>query len=70
MAAFALFGMMNWIYNWYRPERDVPVERLAEDISRIFLGGYLQEERRRSRPARARRPRASAALHLGHRHRG
>ena len=34
--------MMNWLYNWYRPGRDVPVERLAEDIARLFLGGYLQ----------------------------
>ncbi len=43
VATFALFGMMNWLYNWYRPGRDVPVERLAEDMSRLFLGGYLQE---------------------------
>ncbi len=42
VATFSLFGMMNWLYNWYRPERDVPVERLAEDLSRLFLGGYLQ----------------------------
>jgi len=43
VATFALFGMMNWLYNWYRPERDVPVEQLAEQISRLFLGGYLQQ---------------------------
>ncbi|CAN5684240.1 MAG: TetR/AcrR family transcriptional regulator [Gemmatimonadota bacterium] len=43
VATFALFGMMNWLYNWYRPGRDVPIERLAEDMSRLFLGGYLQE---------------------------
>jgi TetR/AcrR family transcriptional regulator, cholesterol catabolism regulator len=42
VATFGLFGMMNWIYNWYRPESDVPVERLAEDMSRLFLGGFLQ----------------------------
>lgn len=40
VATFALFGMMNWIYNWYRPGRDVPVNRLVEDITSIFLGGY------------------------------
>lgn len=44
VATFSLFGMMNWIYNWYRPEADVPVERLAEDMTRLFLGGYLQPE--------------------------
>jgi TetR/AcrR family transcriptional regulator, cholesterol catabolism regulator len=44
VAAFALFGMMNWIYTWYRPGRDVPVERLVEEITRIYLTGYLQED--------------------------
>lgn len=43
VSVFSLFGMMNWLYNWYRPDRDVSVERLAEDISRIFLGGFLQD---------------------------
>lgn len=42
VATFSLFGMMNWVYNWYRPDRDVPVERLAEDISQLFMGGFLQ----------------------------
>jgi hypothetical protein len=43
VATFALFGMMNWIYNWYRPETDIPIEQLAENMSRLFLGGYLHE---------------------------
>lgn len=43
VATFALFGMMNWLYNWYRPDRDLPVEQLAEHINRLFLGGYLQD---------------------------
>ena len=41
VAAFSLFGMMNWIYTWYRPDRDVPVDRLAEQLYRLFLGGFL-----------------------------
>lgn len=44
VATFSLFGMMNWLYNWYRPDRDLPVERLAEDMSRLFLGGFLQRD--------------------------
>jgi AcrR family transcriptional regulator len=40
-ATFALFGMINWLYTWYRPGRDVPVDRLVDEISRIFLYGYL-----------------------------
>jgi TetR/AcrR family transcriptional regulator, cholesterol catabolism regulator len=43
VATFSLFGMMNWLYNWYRPERDVAVDRLAADMSRLFLGGFLQD---------------------------
>lgn len=43
VATFSLFGMMNWIYNWYRPHRDVPVGQLAEDISRLFLSGFAAE---------------------------
>ncbi len=44
VATFGLFGMMNWIYNWYRPERDVPVDDLADDIHRLFLTGLLPLE--------------------------
>lgn len=43
VATFSLFGMMNWIYNWYRPESDLPVDELAEHMSRLFLGGFLQD---------------------------
>ena len=42
VSVFALFGMMNWIYTWYRVGRDVPVEELAENMCRLFLCGYLQ----------------------------
>lgn len=41
VATFSLFGMLNWIYNWYRPERDVPVGELAEEMGRLFLDGFL-----------------------------
>jgi AcrR family transcriptional regulator len=41
VAAYALFGMMNWIYNWYDPLGDVGVELLGQSICRLFLGGYV-----------------------------
>jgi len=44
VATFALFGMMNWIYNWYRPERDIPVEELAADMSHLFLRGFMEAD--------------------------
>lgn len=41
VATYALFGMLNWTYNWYHPDGDVPVEELAHNMSQIFLNGYL-----------------------------
>ncbi|MGH7567594.1 MAG: TetR/AcrR family transcriptional regulator [Gemmatimonadales bacterium] len=41
-AAYALFGMMNWIYNWYDPAGEIDPERLAALITRIFLGGFAE----------------------------
>ena len=40
VATFSLFGMMNWIYTWYRPDGDVGVEQLVHDMSHLFLRGY------------------------------
>jgi TetR/AcrR family transcriptional regulator, cholesterol catabolism regulator len=40
-AAFALFGMLNWVYNWYQPGRDPAVTELAERMCQLFLRGYL-----------------------------
>ena len=41
VAAYSLFGMMNWIYNWYDPLGDLGVELLSQNVRRIFLGGYV-----------------------------
>ena len=39
--AYALFGMMNWIYTWYDPAGPVPPPALAEQFSQLFLHGLL-----------------------------
>lgn len=41
--AFGLFGMLSWVDQWYRPDRDLPLDLLAEQFSGIFLGGRLQQ---------------------------
>lgn len=41
IATYALFGMMNWIYNWYDPLGDLSVEVLSQSVCRLFLGGYV-----------------------------
>jgi TetR/AcrR family transcriptional regulator, cholesterol catabolism regulator len=39
-ATFALFGMMNWIYTWYREEKDLVVGELEDEILHLFLDGF------------------------------
>ena len=39
-AAFALFGMMNWIYTWYQPTGAVSPAQLGDEMARLFLSGY------------------------------
>lgn len=41
LAALALFGMMNWIYTWYDPEKSRGTEEVADAMADIFLRGYL-----------------------------
>jgi AcrR family transcriptional regulator len=36
----ALFGMMNWIYTWYRSEGDGDLDDIAATMSDLFLGGF------------------------------
>jgi hypothetical protein len=42
VATFTLFGMMNWIYTWYQPKRDLPLGQLMEQMLRIYFFGVLQ----------------------------
>jgi AcrR family transcriptional regulator len=42
LSALALFGMMNWIYTWYRPEKDGDPQRLTDELIDLYLFGFLQ----------------------------
>ena len=42
VATFSLFGMMNWIYTWYQPKRDLALPQLMEQMLRIYFFGVLQ----------------------------
>jgi TetR/AcrR family transcriptional regulator, cholesterol catabolism regulator len=48
-AALSLFGMMNWIYTWYKPRADGNAEELAQEMGDIFLRGVCSEPGRGSR---------------------
>ncbi len=41
VATYALFGMMNWIYNWFDARGKLSVAELVENIARIFMNGFL-----------------------------
>lgn len=53
VAAYALFGMMNWIYTWFDPAGPVSSETLADDCAAFALTGFV-------RPADHPRPKAAA----------
>jgi AcrR family transcriptional regulator len=41
-AAFALLGMINWIYQWYSPDGALQGDDLARQYTEIFFAGALQ----------------------------
>jgi hypothetical protein len=45
VAVLSLFGMMNWIHTWHRPETDPQADSLAETIAGMFLHGVIAEGR-------------------------
>lgn len=59
VATFSLFGMMNWIYNWYNPRKDVDAAGLAQNITRLFLWGFLGDS-----PVEARKMETGRESHL------
>ncbi|MGA2922397.1 MAG: TetR/AcrR family transcriptional regulator [Candidatus Sulfotelmatobacter sp.] len=40
-AAFALLGMINWIYQWYKPAGDLQAQNLIPQFTDLIFGGIL-----------------------------
>ena len=40
-AAFALLGMINWIYQWYKPEGELQAKNLVPQFTDLILGGIF-----------------------------
>jgi TetR/AcrR family transcriptional regulator, cholesterol catabolism regulator len=40
-AAFALLGMINWIYQWYKPEGNLQAQNLVPQFTELVFGGIL-----------------------------
>lgn len=48
---FSVFGVINSLYHWYRPEKSLTIERIADELADLLLNGLLR------RPAAAGAPR-------------
>ena len=46
VAVLSLFGMMNWIYTWYKPKVDPEAGALASQVGDIFLAGIKSSVKR------------------------
>jgi len=40
-AAFALLGMINWIYQWYKPEGQLQAQNLVPQFTDLIFGGIF-----------------------------
>jgi AcrR family transcriptional regulator len=45
VAVLSLFGMMNWVHTWHRPDTDPQADSLAETMAGMFLRGVIAESR-------------------------
>jgi len=61
VAVLSLFGMMNWIYTWHDPRRDVQAADLADQMSEVFLGGLMSAARKSSKPGLVGSPKSQKA---------
>jgi TetR/AcrR family transcriptional regulator, cholesterol catabolism regulator len=69
VATYSLFGMMNWIYNWYNPHGKINVSDLADNLIELFLGGFLSGSANNARKPQATRQADPANIWLGARRR-
>jgi AcrR family transcriptional regulator len=44
VAAFAMLGMINWIYQWHRPGGRLTDEELADALTDLFLRGVIEKQ--------------------------
>jgi AcrR family transcriptional regulator len=40
-----IFGALNWVFMWYQPKKDVPMARLAEEMTDFVMGGLQAQMR-------------------------
>jgi len=55
LAAFTLFGMMNWVYHWFQPTGAWTPDQIGEQVASMAIDGLVGPEAARSRTPRRRR---------------
>jgi AcrR family transcriptional regulator len=46
IAAFSLFSLVSQVYKWYKPRGEIGIEELSNDITTMFLSGFLGRDGR------------------------
>lgn len=44
IATLSLFGSLNWLFQWYDSARDVDAITLADQISELFMNGFVPQD--------------------------
>lgn len=44
LAAFAMLGVVNWTYRWYREDGPLPIESVAEELVQMLSYGILKTD--------------------------
>jgi len=52
VSTYALFGMLNWIYNWYDPTGKLDVSDLAQNVTTLYLRGFAPNNASEDNPAK------------------
>lgn len=44
LVTMLLMGMLNWFYQWYRPDGGLSADDIAEDVQKIIFEGVLKQK--------------------------
>ncbi|MGD9125629.1 MAG: hypothetical protein PVG60_11070, partial [Desulfarculaceae bacterium] len=51
-ATFGIFGQINWLYHWWRPQINPSIEPLAENIIKMIFYGLVKDKQVKPRRSR------------------
>ncbi len=44
VASFGVMGAMLWVYQWFRDDGKVPMEKISEELTHLLFNGLLKQE--------------------------